>query len=145
MTFEFKEHEADMGIVGIGSTLEESFEEAAKAMFEIMTDISRVKDKEKVKLEVNSNSLDKLLIEFLNELLFLKDSKAMLFSLFAVNIHRHKDENGVIQYKLKARIFGEPTDTQKHFLKTEVKAATYSGLKVYELAGKFYAECVVDV
>ena len=145
MTFKYKEHEADMGIVGIGSTLEESFEEAAKAMFEIMTKTEKVKDRKKVTLEVNANTTEELLVEFLNELLFLKDSKGMLFSLFSTNIHKHKDENGIVKYVLKARVFGEPTDTQRHFLKTEVKAATYSGLKVYELGGKYYAECVVDV
>lgn len=145
MPFEFKEHEADMGIVGIGSTLEEAFEQAAKAMFDIMTDLSRVKDKQKVVFEVQSDTQEKLLVKFLNELLFLKDSKSMLFSLFSVNIHRKKDEQGIIQYKLKARIYGEVIDVQRHFLKTEVKAATYSGLKVYELTGKYYAECVVDV
>lgn len=145
MSFHYKEHEADMGIVGEGISLEESFEQAALAMFNIMTDTKKVNDKETINLEVSSDTPEKLLIEFLNELLFLKDSKEMLFTLFSVNIRRLKDDKGVIQYKLRARAYGEKIDPHRHPLKTEVKAATYSGLKVYEIAGKYYAECVVDV
>ena len=144
MAFRFREHEADMGIVGEGSDTEEAFQEAGKALFHIMVDIAGVRDREKVTFEITSESIEKLFINYLNELLFLKDSKEMFFSTFFVNIHKHNVE-GLPRYRLKAKVFGEKIDVQRHFIKTEVKAATYSGLKVYDLGGKTFAECVVDV
>lgn len=140
MSFRYKEHQADIGIVGEGSSLEESFEEAAKAMFNIMVDIAGVKQKDKIEFSVKASTLEQLLVTFLNELLTQKDIKRMFFSQFFVNIHRHQNE-----FSLRAKAFGEKIDLQRHITKTEVKAATYSGLKVYDLAGKSYAECLVDV
>ena len=39
----FFEHKADIGIIGYGTSLEEAFAEGAKAMFEVMVDIKKVK------------------------------------------------------------------------------------------------------
>ncbi|MFH1420657.1 MAG: archease [Candidatus Aenigmatarchaeota archaeon] len=140
MPFRYKEHQADVGIVGEGASAEEAFEEAAKAMFNIMVDIDGVKQKDKIEFSVKAPTLEQLLVTFLNELLTQKDIKRMFFSQFFVNIHRNQNE-----FSLRAKAFGEKIDLQRHIIKTEVKAATYSGLKVYDLAGKSYAECLVDV
>jgi len=44
--YEFFEHTADVGIIARGNTLEEAFSNAAKAVFEVMTDTSKVEAKE---------------------------------------------------------------------------------------------------
>jgi len=46
---------------------------------------------------------------------------------------------------LKGYACGEKLDVEKHKVKTEVKAATYSQLKIEEKDGLFYVKCVVDV
>lgn len=139
--FELLEHKADMGIKGFGETFEEAFEECAKGMFSIMTELKDVQGKESVGLTVKASGLGELLIEWLNELLSLADQKEMFFSEFKVE----KIEAINSEYELKGKAGGEKIDEKKHELKTEVKAATYSGLKVEKEDGRFIAQCVVDV
>ena len=52
--FEFFEVTADVGIKSYGKTLEEAFENAALAMFEVITDTSKIEPKIERKIEVES-------------------------------------------------------------------------------------------
>ncbi|RLG21884.1 archease [Candidatus Micrarchaeota archaeon] len=134
--FETFEHKADIGVRGIGKTIEEAFEEAAKAMFSIMFDINCIEKKEKVTLKCNGDDLEMLLVEWLNTLLAEADLRGLAFSEFRAKIE---------QNSLKGEAYGEKLNVKKHKAKTEVKAATYSNLKVYEDNGRWIAECIVDV
>ncbi|MFH1752324.1 MAG: archease [archaeon] len=140
MTFELFEHKADVGIKGTGKTLEEAFQEAGKALFSIMTDIKKVGKKKSFEFEVNADNMSELFIEFLNELLSLKDLKESFFSDFKVKLM--VTGRG---YNLEGKAFGEKINLKKHSVKTEVKGATYSQLKVEKEKEFFTAECIVDV
>lgn len=139
--FELLEHKADMGIKGFGESFEQAFEESAKAMFSVMTDLKKVKSKENVGLTVKAKNLEELLVQWLNELLSVADAKEMLFSEFKVEQVYVKEG----EYFLKGNAGGEKIDKKKHEMKTEVKAATYSGLKVGKEKELFFAQCIVDV
>lgn len=141
MPYKLLEHEADVGVLGIGDTLERSFEEGAKAMFSVMADIKKIIQKLKVEVQVKAKDESSLFVEWLNELLAKRDIEDMFFSKF--KIEKIKKEN--TNYVLKAKAFGEKIDLNKHKIKLEVKAATYSGLKVEKKNNKYYAQCVVDV
>lgn len=141
MAFEHFEHKADVGVRGIGATLEEAFAECAKAMYEVMVDTSKVADSEMVEVSIKAADLDALLVEWLNALLYEGDVKGLFFGKFEVE--QVGEENG--EAVLKGVAIGEKQDEEKHEAKTEVKAATYSGMKVYEEGGKWIAQCIVDV
>lgn len=141
MAYKYLEHKADTILVGIGNTLEEAFEEAAKALFDLMVDIKKVECKEKVVITADANAEDLLFVEWLNRLLAEKDIKEMMFSSF--KIEKIKKQNQI--WMLKAVACGEKFDPERHSPKTEVKAATYSGLKVGKKGAKFYVQCVCDV
>ncbi|HLD49089.1 MAG TPA: archease [archaeon] len=132
----FFEHKADIGIIGYGTSLEEAFAEGAKAMFEVMVDIKKVKKTKAVKIKCEASNNEELFVEFLNKLLYEKDVKQMAFCDFHVKIKGNK---------LTATAYGEKFDAIKHKVKTEVKAATYSQLKIEKKGNKYYAQCVVDV
>ena len=136
MSFEHFEHQADIGIRGIGSNLAEAFEEAAKAMFNVMVDIDRVGPIKTIEIKCEAENNEELLVEWLNKLLAEATINNMVFSYFMVQIRDHS---------LIGAVKGEHLDPEKHEIKTEVKAATYSQLKVAEENGKFIAQCVVDV
>jgi len=130
------DHGADIGIRGIGKTVEEAFAEAAKAMFDVMVDIGNVQTKKEVKITTKAENKEELLIEFLNKLLSEADLKNMVFSEFKV----------LIEYnKLTAIAIGEKLNPKKHNIKTEVKAATYSMLKIGQENNNYFAQCVIDV
>ncbi|WP_457752824.1 archease [Thermococcus sp.] len=139
--WEHYEHTADIGIRGYGRTLEESFENVAIALFDVMVDVRKVEPKEVREIEVSGKDLYALLYNFLEELLILHDTEGLVFSDFEVKIE--KTEEG---YKLKAKAYGEPLDYEKHEPKEEVKAITYHDMKIEQLEeGTWIAQLVPDL
>jgi SHS2 domain-containing protein len=141
MAYSYLDHEADMGIRAEGESVEEAFCEGAKAMFNVMADIKEVKAIKKVEVHCESDSIPKLFIEWLNELLSLADMETLLLSEFKID--KIKTEEAL--FVIDGQAFGEGISPERHRLKTEVKAATYSGLR-YEVKGKRHIlQCVVDL
>jgi len=139
MDYELLDHEADIGIRGYGNTIEEAFENGAKAMFSVMIDLDKVNPQKNVEIKCEAPDIEALFIEWLNELLTKKDIEEMSFSEFKVEINKND------LYTLKGVASGERFDQKKHKPKIEVKAATYSGLKIGKKDEKIYIQCVVDV
>ena len=139
MDYELLDHEADIGIRGYRNTIEEAFENGAKAMFSVMIDLDEVNPQKNVEIKCEAPDLETLFIEWLNELLTKKDIEEMSFSEFKVKINKND------LYTLKGVASGERFDQKKHKPKIEVKAATYSGLKIGKKDEKIYIQCVVDV
>ena len=138
--FELFEHQADVGIRGIGSSLKEAFEETGKALFSVMTDLKKVEGLKKVQFSAVGIDRENLFINYLNELIYLKDAKGMLFSSFKITELEKKGSS----WYLKGGAFGEKI-SKKFPLKTDVKAASYSLLKIGKKDNKFIAQCVVDI
>ncbi len=143
------EHKADVGIRGVGKSLNEAFEECAIALTGIMIDSNSVMPKKSHVINLSGTDGGALLVSFLNELLFLKDTKKMIYSKFRVKIGKESVVDAAGNTKevvtLKATIFGEKINHNKHKVKVDAKAATYSELFVGEKNGQFIAQCIVDV
>ncbi len=146
MAFEHFEHRADIGVRGRGKTESEAFEECAKAMTDVMADIDSIEPKKSHVLKLTAPDSSALLVKFLNELLFLKDTKKMLYSKIRVAITKNagaEDKNE--PFMLKATVFGEKIDAKKHGLKVDAKAATYTELKAEKEGNGWVAQCIIDV
>ena len=141
MPYTYLDHEADVGIRAIGSTLEEAFEEGAKAMLNVMWDISTIEERQNVSIGSEARDIPELFVEALNEILFKQDVEGLALARFQVN--GISMMNG--RYRLTGIAYGEPRNFEKHTVKTEVKAATYAGLKYENKEGKHILQCVVDV
>jgi SHS2 domain-containing protein len=128
---------ADMAFVASGATLEELFENAAAAMFYVMTG-SEVKPEKEKKVEVAAPDIEGLMVDWLNELLFVFDTEKMLFSKFQVKIKK----NGGCE--LSGTASGEVV-TPEHKLKAYVKAATYHMLEVKKEKKRWKVQVVLDV
>ncbi len=120
--FEIMEHTADVGIRATGDTLAEAFANAARGMFSVITDLDTVQRRESRQVEVTSPDVETLLVDWLNELVYLFDVESILFADFAVEIQG--------EWHLTATCTGERVDRQRHTIKTGVKAATYHALEV---------------
>ena len=66
MSYEYFEHQADIGIRGKGNTLAEAFEQAALAMFEIMVDTIDLNPTESQIVEIEADNSEELLISWLS-------------------------------------------------------------------------------
>lgn len=135
--FETFDHGADIGIRGFGKTLEEAFANGAKAMFSIMVDINKVEKREEREISCEAPDIEMLFVEWLNQLLSISHLEKMVFNDFHVTIKEGTSLTGYAG--------GEKLDKSRHPLLTEVKAATYSMLKVEKNNDVYIAQCVVDV
>ena len=130
-------HQADIGIRGIGASLEEAFEQAALALTAIITDPARVRADEAVELACQAPDDELLFADWINALVYEMATRRMLFSRFTVQLEDHA---------LRGTAWGERVDRQRHQPAVEVKGATYTELKVWrDEDGNWYAQCVVDV
>ncbi len=120
--YEYFDVTADIGFKAYGNDLNEAFENASVAMFNIITDTANVRPTKEFKFEIDSEDEVSLLYDYLEELLFYHEVEFMLFSEFHVEI----DDN----LHLEARILGEEIDWQKHERKTEIKAITFHKMDV---------------
>ena len=126
--FEFLEHISDAFVAAHGSTLEEAFENAALAMFGVMTNTSTVQPRDKDNLNVEAEDIYSLLYTWLEQLLIKFEVTGFVYSKFKLD----KIEKTPKGYRLTATIFGEPFNPEKHPSKTAIKAVTYHQMEIAE-------------
>jgi len=120
--FELINHTADVGIIAYGTDLSQAYANAARALFSLITDLNDINEVLYRDIELTAPDEESLLVEWLNELIYLFDTEHIIFKKF--------DITKLNSTQLKARSYGEKVDSSKHKLKTGVKAATYHMLKV---------------
>jgi SHS2 domain-containing protein len=139
--FEFLEHMADAYVAAYGRDLAEAFENAAAAMFEVMTEIERVKPEVEDYIEVEATDEYALLYNWLEALLVKSEINEMLYSKFEISeITRTNDG-----LKLKARIWGEKFNSKKHPQKVGVKAITYHQMEIIREPNKTTVKFILDI
>ncbi|MBN2240086.1 MAG: archease [Dehalococcoidales bacterium] len=136
--FELLDHTADTGIIAWGDTLEEAFENTARGMFSIITSLEDVQQIETHTTRVESSDRENLLVDWLNDLIYLFDVKNLLFSSFEIT--------SMDQTSLTTLIKGQKVDFSKHELKTGIKAATFHMLKIErEKERKYRIQVLFDI
>ena len=139
--FKFLTHTADAYYVAYGHTLEEAFENAALAMYEIITDTNKISPSVELKIRVEGFDLYSLLYNWLEELLFYTDSERLVFSKFSIEkISREND-----RYVLSAKVRGEVFDPKKHECRNQVKAVTYSQMEISRKSNIYEVRVVLDL
>lgn len=141
--YEFLDHTADVQIHAWGDDLKETFENAAIAMTAYITDINKVDIVTKETINVEAEDLSGLLYRFLDEVLFLFNAEPYLLAKrvrileFSVS-----EEDG---FSIVAECYGESFSMDKHPQGTEIKAITYSAMKVYDEPDKHEVYYIVDI
>jgi SHS2 domain-containing protein len=135
--FEIVDHTADVGIVAYGADIKELFSNATLALFSLITEPENIEEKLHRDLEIVSEDRDSLLIEWLNELIYLFDAEHILFHRF--------DIEDLSYNQLKATCYGESFDPLRHKIKTGVKAATYHMLKIDKGGSGYKAQVIFDI
>jgi SHS2 domain-containing protein len=134
--WEHFEHQADIGVRGVGNSMGEAFAQAATAMTAIICDPQGVRSQQKIEIHLDEPDPELLLADWLNAIIYQMAVKNMLFGRFVIRI-----EDG----SLDADIYGEKVDRVRHQPVVEVKGATYTELCVCPDNGHWLAQCVVDV
>lgn len=139
--FEFLEHTADAYIAAYGKDLAEAFENAAAAMFEVVTDVGKVTPEMEDYVEVEAEDKYALLYSWLETLLVKSEINQMLYSKFEVSTVEGAEK----EFKLKAKIWGEKFNPEKHVQKVGVKAVTYHRMEIIEEPGRVTLKFILDI
>ncbi|HWP81605.1 MAG TPA: archease [Bacteroidota bacterium] len=120
--FKILEHPADVGFEAYGKTLEEAFENAATALVSLITDPKTIREREGRQIELQAGDYEQLLVRWLSEILYLYDGSRFLTGRANVEV--------LSRTFLKAKVYGEQCDTNRHPLRLDVKAVTYHQLAI---------------
>ena len=136
--YQILEHTADLALRVYAKDLKGLFQNAAVAVFEISAQKFPPKaplKKESLSIKQKADTLDELFINWLNELLSLSATQELVFTDFKIS---KIEENN-----LEATVIGEDLNSYK--INQEIKAATYSGLKIEHTGSEWQAEVILDV
>ncbi|MCU0859614.1 MAG: archease [Thermoplasmata archaeon] len=126
MRYRLLEHTADAMVEVHGKTIGERFANAAYALFDQITDVTKVEPKGEVKIVLSAETREQLLVDFLQELLFIHDTEGLVFGRFSV------ETNG---RTLEAHASGEEFDEARHTKRSVVKGVTYHRLEFDDAKG----------
>ncbi len=135
--FKILDHTADIGLIVYGEDLKSLFENAGEAFFHLITDLRKVRRRIERRIEIGKEEFERLMVDWLNELLYLHDTENLLFKGFKVE---SIGEDG-----LRARVKGEPFQEGVHVIKTGVKAVTYHQILVEKENGRWKARIIFDL
>lgn len=135
------EHEADIGIEGIGERKEDAFIQAAVALTAVITEPENVKAVLLTEVNCEAPNDEILFVDWLNALIYEMSSQKILFSRFELTFTPQPE--GVA---LRAKAWGEKIVQDRHNPAVEIKGATYTTLNVYQDDNHiWHAKTVVDV
>lgn len=134
-TSPYFQHDADIGIIGRGTTLEQAFEAAAQAVFAIVTDLAQVQPSNTLTLEFEEADPELALVTWLNLLLGKAREQGMIFSRFHVQHQGSQWRAEAVGEKWRAGLERG----------VEVKGATLTMLSVKQSGTMWEARCIVDV
>ncbi|MBI5213827.1 MAG: archease [Nitrospirae bacterium] len=187
MQYEVLDISGDAGIKAYGKTCEEAFANAGMGMYSLITDIGNINERQEIGIEVKSDSIEGLLVSFLNELIFRFDTYGFIGNRIEVMSLKFGVTNKTISkapspspspaggegnniapplrggdkgegdlcgftyevlsmsYELKAKIYGEEFDIDRHERRLLVKAATYHNIRVEKTGDKWEVEVIFDI
>jgi len=129
----FEEHTGEVRVRLSAPSFEGLLEEAGQALAELLADEAPGELQEVERVELRDVDRAALLVHWMDELIFLSETRKRLYSWFRVAAASERE--------VVAEVRGWPAAR----VRTAVKAATFHGLKVEEGPGGFSAEVVLDV
>lgn len=143
MPYEFLEDvaTADIAFLAWGPDLETTFRAAADATVNVMVDaLEAVEPRQKRRLELRNEALDLLLFEFLQELIYYKDSEKLILRVNELHIETAEGAHG-----LEATACGETLDPDKHHPRVDVKAVTLHRFRLEKTDRGWEAFVILDI
>ena len=131
------EHTADTGFEVQGDTREQVFEGAALAFFHMMWRIGDHKNNKLEIIEVSGGDIKELLVNFLEEFLYLYDAKGIICT--------HLKVKTVTDTKICAQAWLQQFNDDNDQELLGVKAVTYHQLSVVEKDHRWLAQVFLDI
>ena len=140
--FEYLDHTADVQSRSWGRTLEEAIAQVALSLIAtISPNLELIEPLVEKDIEISAEDKEALIFDFLSELLYIFDVERLLFSAVSIDKIREEGQRFILNATLKGEIF----NSEKHEIGTEVKAITYSFMKIEEKDEKVEITMVFDI
>jgi len=140
VTYRLIEHTADTGLEIEAPSLDELFGDALLGMVDCITELEQVAPKIRRRIEVRAGDYERLLVDWLGEILYLFEVDDLLFSRAKVEVE--ESEQGLA---LEATVAGETFDPDRHPVKIAIKAVTYHQLTVEQTPAGWRARVIFDI
>ena len=131
------DHTADMGMHVFGLTAKDLFQNAAMALMDQLVESAGLHARQDRQIIITGNDWPDLMINWLREILYLWVGKALL-------VHSIQIES-IAENNLSAFVRVDPFSTQRHVLKTEIKAVTYHQAQVLDTGSQWEAKVIFDI
>ena len=129
------DHDADVGVVGRGATLEQAFVAGAEAVFSLITRLDGVRPRETIEVRFEEADPELAFVTWINQLLAHAHENGLVLGKF--ELEREGD-------RWRGRAWGEPWRDEME-RGVDVKGATLTMLSVAQMDGGWEARCVIDV
>jgi SHS2 domain-containing protein len=131
------DHTADFGLEIFGRSPSDLFKQAARALTDLLTDPSLLKEQRRHTLDIEGSDWEDLLINWLRELLYLYNGEARFVTGIDILI--------IEQTRLRAEVATEAYRRGRHEIRNEIKAVTYHQLEVKADDDGWRARVIFDV
>ena len=128
---------ADIAFEADSASLRGLFEASGRALSDIMVDRRTLEPKLTRQLRLEAEDSDRLLYNFLTEIIVLKDVNSLLFKRFHVEM--------LGDSSLVASVDGERIDRKRHRLRNDVKAVTMHMFGIRREGKRWKATIVLDI
>ena len=137
--YKFFHHTADAKFQAFGQTLEETFAHAALAVVSLMWDWEEIAKNIEISVAVEGKDLEQLLVSFLEEILYLLDTRNFLLGS-ADNVSLEQNDGDWSLYSLfKGDVYAD-----EYEIYGNVKAITYNEMVINDRA-PFMVQVVADL
>jgi SHS2 domain-containing protein len=129
--------QSDLAVKVLGNSQADLFANSAFALFDVMTDVEKVAIKDRMPLEVEGADRDDLMVNWMRELLYLYQGSGYLLKEF--HIREAKDTS------VKAEVFGEKIDPDRHEIKKEILAVAYHQGRMQKTGDQWTAQVIFEI
>jgi SHS2 domain-containing protein len=152
--FEILDISGDVGLKAFGKNPEDAFINAAIGMYSLITDLGMIKEQKVIDVSVESDSMEGLLVSWLNELIFQFDAYGFIGGKIVITEftpsltllpRRGGGQGGGEVCRLRASVSGEDFDPERHESKLLIKAATYHRLRVEKTDDLWEINVIFDI
>lgn len=133
--YRYLDHTADLGIEIWGKDLDDLFVNIGRAIFETQVR-GTIRADAKRSIEVRSDSLEDLAIDWCRELLYAFAVQGFMPREYDLHVRDNS---------LRADLRGDEFDPRRHRVKLEIKNPTYHDLSVEEIDRGYKARIIFDV
>jgi SHS2 domain-containing protein len=134
--WKFLEHTADIRLEIYGNTLEELFSNAAEGFTNLVVPGANIKSSIELEIDLEADSLDELLVNWLRELLFQYETKGFVVKDLLISKLTGNNINALVKGGIRS-----PEDEED----IEIKGVTYHGLSVEKTERGYAARILFDI